>query len=117
LEQRFNEASRKLDDKARASGAVKERAENLRDKAIKLAENAKAKLENIQGMRQTIQFSIQLIILLLITITITEMEDRFHENERRLNQWQKIIDELNEQMMSHLIYIEERSTFYRNCQG
>jgi hypothetical protein len=45
------------------------------------------------------------------------MEDGFHENERRLNDSQKIIDELNEQMMNHLRHIEERSTFYRNCQG
>ncbi len=59
MEQKFNEASRKLDDKARASGAVKERAENLRERAKKLAENANTKLGTLQGMHQTIQFSIQ----------------------------------------------------------
>ncbi|CAG2106617.1 unnamed protein product, partial [Medioppia subpectinata] len=94
LEQRFNEASRKLEDKARASGAVKERAENLRERAKKLAENANEKLGILQ-----------------------EMEDGFHENEKRLNESQKTIDELNKSMGLHLIYIEEKSTFYRNCQG
>lgn len=50
MEQRFNEASRKLDEKARASGAVKERAENLRERAKKLAENSSAKLGILQGL-------------------------------------------------------------------
>jgi len=88
LEQKFNEASRKLDDKARASGAVKERAENLRERAKKLAENANAKLGALQ-----------------------EMEDGFHENERRLNDSQKIIDELNEQMMNHCFISKKNQHF------
>jgi len=66
----------------------------LRERAKKLAENASTKLGVLQ-----------------------EMEDGFHENERRLNESQKIIDELNKSMGLHLIYIEEKSTFYRNCQG
>jgi len=45
------------------------------------------------------------------------MGDGFDENERRLNNSQKIIDELNEQMIDHLRYIENKTTFYRNCQG
>ena len=56
MEQRFNEASRKLDEKARASGAVKERAENLRERAKKLAENANAKLGILQGLSPFTQF-------------------------------------------------------------
>ena len=48
---------------------------------------------------------------------MTEMEDGFHENERRLNQSQKLIDELNEQMLNHLNYINEKSAYYRTCQG
>lgn len=38
-----------MDDKSRASGEVKERAENLRERAEKLAENATGKLKNLQG--------------------------------------------------------------------
>ena len=56
MEQRFNEASRKLDEKARASGAVKERAENLRERAKKLAENANSKLGILQGLCHSFNF-------------------------------------------------------------
>ncbi|XP_054168822.1 laminin subunit beta-1-like isoform X2 [Oppia nitens] len=94
LEQRFNKASDKLDEKARASGAVKERAETLRERAKKLAEDVKSRLGILQ-----------------------EMEDSFHENEKRLTDYQQIIDNLNNEMMGHLNHIEMRSREYRTCQA
>lgn len=48
---------------------------------------------------------------------LTEMEDAFHDNEDRLSDYQKRIDELNREMLDHLRYIEERSNFYRTCQA
>ncbi|XP_055926474.1 laminin subunit beta-1-like [Argiope bruennichi] len=93
LEDKYNNASRALDNKAKISGAAKERADRLRERAKKLAEDANGRLNELQGM-----------------------EDDFDENEKRLKDFSKILDELNREMDDHLAVIEERSGFYRDCQ-
>lgn len=49
MEQKYEGASQALDDKAKVSGAAKERADKLRDRAKKLAEAANGRLNDLQG--------------------------------------------------------------------
>ncbi|XP_071040425.1 laminin subunit beta-1 isoform X2 [Parasteatoda tepidariorum] len=94
LEDKYNEASRALDDKAKLSGERKERADRLRERAKKLAEDANGRLNELQGV-----------------------EDEFDENEKRLKDFSDLLDKLNAEMEDHLNVIEARSAYYSGCQG
>ncbi|XP_035224803.1 laminin subunit beta-1-like isoform X2 [Stegodyphus dumicola] len=93
LQEKYNETASALDDKAKVSGAAKERADRLRERAKKLAEDANGRLKEL-----------------------IDMEDEFDDNERRLKDFSKELDELNMEMEGHLVVIEDRSAFYRDCQ-
>ncbi|XP_013782951.1 laminin subunit beta-1-like [Limulus polyphemus] len=93
LDEKYNKAAEDLDEKTQKSGYAKERAEKLKERAKKLAEDANSKLKELQAM-----------------------DDEFGKNEYKLTDYSKILDDLNQQMMDHLMTIEERSAFYRDCQ-
>ncbi|KAK8784251.1 hypothetical protein V5799_009390 [Amblyomma americanum] len=94
LEAEYNRVVKELGGQVTASGDMKDRAEKLRERARKLAEDVSSKAQQLQGM-----------------------EDEFHENEQRLNDYSEILEQLNQEMMLHLEKIDQRSTFYRECQN
>ncbi|KAH7975672.1 hypothetical protein HPB52_004057 [Rhipicephalus sanguineus] len=94
LEAEYNRAVLDLGNKSSASGDMKDRAEKLRERARKLAEGVNTKAQQLQGM-----------------------EDEFDENEQRLKDYSGILEQLNQEMMGHLQRIDQRSTYYRECQN
>ncbi|XP_054721557.1 laminin subunit beta-1-like [Uloborus diversus] len=94
LEDKYNSATQALEDKAKVSGAAKERADSLRKRAKELAEAANGRLNELQGM-----------------------EDEFDDNEKKLKNFSDLLDRLNMEMEGHLTFIEEKSAFYRDCQA
>lgn len=92
LESKYSAAKDALDRKAIDSGSNKQRAERLRERAKALAEAANSKFKELQGL-----------------------EDEFDDNERKIANYQKIIDDLNNQMKGHLKVIESRAEYHRSC--
>lgn len=93
LEDKYNKAIGELEEKARLSGAAKDKAESIRNRANELAHNATNKLRELM-----------------------DMEDEFNKNERRLRDLSDELDELNVQMTGYLVDIDKQSTDYRGCQ-
>ncbi|XP_064483603.1 laminin subunit beta-1-like isoform X2 [Ornithodoros turicata] len=94
LEDKYTRAMQALQSKSAASGDVKDRAEKLKERARRLAEDVSTKTGQLQ-----------------------QMEDEFDENEKRLKDYSKILEQLNREMTQHLNLIEQRSNYYRVCQN
>ncbi len=50
-----------------------------------------------------------------MTLTFSDVEIEFEDNERRLMELSSQLVSLNCEMMIHLQVIEEKSNFYRSC--
>ncbi|KAI1305823.1 Laminin subunit beta-1 [Halotydeus destructor] len=92
LEKQFDGAKNMLDRKAKDSGANKQRAERLRERARALMAATSGKLKELQ-----------------------DIEDELDNNERLLKDYQSVVDKLNSQMLVHLNDIERKAEFHRSC--
>lgn len=93
LEDVFKQVRNTLNSKETQSGAIKDKSEGLKSRAIKLAQNAQDKIHLLQGI-----------------------EDQFKENEKQLELYAVEIGDLNRQALEYLTVIEERSNFHKTCQ-
>lgn len=48
---------------------------------------------------------------------MSEFEYSIENNERKLNDLQKVVADLNSQMKNHLDHIEDKAKNYRDCQA
>ncbi|KAG1659411.1 Laminin subunit beta-1 [Nymphon striatum] len=94
LEDKYDEASQALEDKAKSSGDAKKRADELRERANKLAQNAQGKLSDLQTL-----------------------EGEYDVQERKLMDLSDELAELNRRMDEYIPYIEQKATYYRECQN
>lgn len=86
-------AEEKLRNKAKQSGEMKDRAEQLKNDALQLAAD----------------------ILLRMNL-LRELDDLFDENLKRLKEYQDIVDDLHRQMNQLIRDIDLKAQFYRDCQ-
>lgn len=56
-------------------------------------------------------------IELIEYLLLIEYEYSIENNEGKLNDLQKKVDDLNNQMKNHLDHIEQRAKYYRECQA
>lgn len=93
LEDKIKLAEEKLRNKAQQNGQLKDRAERLRNDALKLSEDTRAKMDLLR-----------------------ELDDFFDESVKRVKDFQDIIDDLHKQMNEYLRDINDKAQFYRDCQ-
>lgn len=87
-------AEEKLRNKAKHSGEMKDRAEKLKNDAHQLAGDILIKLDLLR-----------------------EVDDTFDEYERRIKDYQDLIDDLHRQMDQYNKDIDLKAQFYRECQA
>jgi len=93
LEEKVKLAEEKLRNKAQQNGQLKDRAERLKNEALRLAEEIKARMDLLR-----------------------ELDDFFDESVKRVKDYQDIVDDLHKQMNEYLRDIDSKAQFYRECQ-
>lgn len=93
LEDKVRLAQEKLQNKAARSGAMKDRAERLKNDAYQLAGEILSKMNILR-----------------------ELDDLFDDNVKRLKDYQDIVDNLHKQMNQYIKDIDMKAQYYRECQ-